>query len=191
VLDHFLPKDQFPILSCHPDNLIPCSNASNRGGKKGTKRPLDLEAANQTGDWFHPRLRTGQDSFQLRIVDCDEKGLRVKISAVAPYNEVRVKNMRDMFKVEDHWSEHLDPDIMHVEELISGGFRFDRSNPTEELVKQSLQNLLRQAKMNLRIECLTYRKICLYEHILATPALFSNVLTRCIQDAELTSHQIN
>jgi len=63
-LDHFLPKSRFPVLSCDPENLVPCVNAANRVGQKGDVPPISLNAAHQAIDWLHPRIRPGLQKAQ-------------------------------------------------------------------------------------------------------------------------------
>jgi hypothetical protein len=52
-VEHFLPKDHFPLIACNPRNLIPCCTACNVSGSgKGTdyKSPVYCQFNTQIGD---------------------------------------------------------------------------------------------------------------------------------------------
>jgi len=52
-VEHFLPKDHFPLIACNPRNLIPCCTACNMGNSgKGTeyRSPVYSQFNRQIGD---------------------------------------------------------------------------------------------------------------------------------------------
>jgi len=58
-IEHFMPKDRFPYLSCNPDNVMPSCNACNVAGTgKGTayKNPVTNPFRQQIGDDLQFRL---------------------------------------------------------------------------------------------------------------------------------------
>jgi hypothetical protein len=52
-IEHFLPKDHFPLVACNPRNLIPCCNACNMpssGKGAGYRSPIYSQFNRQMGD---------------------------------------------------------------------------------------------------------------------------------------------
>ncbi|MBE2241054.1 MAG: hypothetical protein IAE81_24930 [Caldilineaceae bacterium] len=66
-LDHFYPKAEFPQLACHPLNLIPSCHECNSRENKGSKIPLDKDAADPAAAWFHPFLRSASGAFEIQF----------------------------------------------------------------------------------------------------------------------------
>ncbi len=93
-LDHFLPKDEFPFLSCHPDNLIPSCPDSNSGSHKGIGVPLDWDAADQAANWFHPRWRSAAGCVCVEIQVTPDRQLSARLLPRATADTERVTNSR-------------------------------------------------------------------------------------------------
>lgn len=67
-VEHFLPKDHFPLISCNPRNLIPCCNACNMGSSgKGTdhKMPIYSQFNRQIGEDIQFRLVQGKIDIEI------------------------------------------------------------------------------------------------------------------------------
>ena len=56
-LDHYFPKDDYPLLACSPWNLIPICSGCNDLNAKGTGAPLTVGSPNSTDEWLHPFFR--------------------------------------------------------------------------------------------------------------------------------------
>lgn len=180
-LDHFLPKDAFPVLSCHPDNLIPCSTDANNGGSKGMGVPLELDAPDQAANWFHPRLRSAKDAYHLRFSDTAEAQPKVIFEAKDPRHQARVDKLEEMFGLSEFWSRYLDDELQFIAGEISDGMRADQITPTELAVRKCLQRKIVEKKREIGREGLAIVKSSFYEHILATPSLFAQVVRTCMQ----------
>ncbi|MBL9160724.1 MAG: hypothetical protein JNJ70_24810 [Verrucomicrobiales bacterium] len=104
-LDHYLPKDSFPALSCHPDNLIPCCTDSNE--TKGTMLPLDPAERNQVEHWFHPRLRPTKDRFRIELIPAIGPSQEIRVSAIDASEQKAIDNFEKMFGLTKFWGAEL------------------------------------------------------------------------------------
>ena len=179
-LDHFLPKDRFPMLSCHPDNLIPCSTDSNSGGHKGTRVPLDLHAVNQSASWFHPRLRSANGTYQLTFNSPPAAPQpQVQFVAATPADQPRLDNMESMFGLSDFWGRYLDDEVQNVASEVMGWLNFDGISATTANVQSRLRERARQESETIGCRSLAIVKSFFYEHIAATPTLLDQVVRIC------------
>ena len=142
-LDHFLPKDDFPFLSCHPDNLIPSCHDSNSFSHKGTKVPLDWTLQDQAVDWFHPRLRSARGLFTVAVAENPNRSLSTTLVPTTPALANRVTNLDDTFKLSRFWSEQIEDELQLVGSQVSDSLFEDNIIPTEAVVRSKLQELAR------------------------------------------------
>jgi len=178
-LDHFLPKDQFPMLSCHPDNLIPCSTDPNSGGHKGTTPPLDSDYANQAGAWFHPRRRSAKNTFRLDFPLGPAPQPRVRFIALEVHNQPRLDNMERIFGLSEFWGGFLDDDVQGVASDVNGLLEFDSFPPTHDNIRSRLLLLADQARRKIGHDPLAIVRSYFYDHIASTPELFDQVVRIC------------
>lgn len=147
-LDHFLPKEAFPFLSCHPDHLIPCCHDSNRFGRKGSVAPLDwnrVGAAKQANAvrWFHPRLRPAYHVLQFAFAE--DAARQPTVSVTAPGDDApRALNFNRMFKLTEFWNRHLVQRFRELEGDVIADF--PGPIPNEQQLDEYLA--LRQAHSN-------------------------------------------
>lgn len=125
-LDHFYPKDTFPFICIHPDNLIPVGSDVNK--IKSTTVPLDLSEDDQAANWFHPRWRCARDRFQLRFDEQQDHTWRLEFEPVDPADVSRVTNMEQMLQLEKFWGKNLEDDIRQAQKEIVDELRSDTSN---------------------------------------------------------------
>jgi hypothetical protein len=130
-LDHFLPKSKFPMLSCHPDNLIPASTDANSIEGKGSKIPLGLADQAQAANWFHPRLRSAKDTFTVTFDHTSQAGPQARLAAKAPENEIRLTNLNGLFRLSEFWSHHLDDELQFIAGEIRDGLQEAGIEPTD------------------------------------------------------------
>lgn len=182
-LDHFIPKDQYPMLSCHPDNLIPCSTDANSGSHKGTKVPLDSDETDQAGNWFHPRWRSAVGTYRLTFPSGPAPQQRVNFVATAANDQTRLDNMAKMFGLSDFWGGFLDGDgIKGAASDVQGLLKEDDKPATEANVRDCIMRLARQEHGRIGRQGLAIVKSFFYEHIVNTPVLFAQVVRTCEQD---------
>jgi hypothetical protein len=182
-LDHFLPKDHFPALSCHPDNLIPCSTDPNSIEHKGRRAPLDFNEQEQTAKWFHPRWRMASGKFRLSFGNTATRQPDVQFHALAAEDQPRLENTAAMFGLKVFWAKHLGDDVQHVASLVSDDFCEDGIEPTEQLVKQRVERLAAQkVKYEVGRQALAIVHSHFYAHVAATPVLLNQVLQTCVRD---------
>lgn len=179
-LDHFLPKDQFPMLSCHPDNLIPCSTDANSGGHKGTRVPLGLRDAAQAEAWFHPRWRSANGTYQLTFHSAPGAPQpRVQFVAVAAADQARLDNLEDMFGLSEFWGRDLDDEVQLVAGEVDGMLRHDQVPPNETNVRDRLRLRANQERGRIGHRALAIVKSHFYEHVAQTPVLLTQVVRTC------------
>lgn len=67
-LDHYLPKQQFPLLACSPWNLVPvCKSCNNAIVGKGESPPISDGQPRCMDEWLHPFLRPASPSASIRL----------------------------------------------------------------------------------------------------------------------------
>jgi hypothetical protein len=180
-LDHFLPKDDFPMLSMHPDNLIPCGTDPNSITHKGRKLPLHPNEIDQAADWFHPLHRSANGTFRLDFPAQPAPHPRVQFLALAPQNQVRLDNLENLFDLSEFWGRTLDDEL----QLIAGEIRDDLNEngiePTEAQIQLRLQRASHQMERRIGRDALAIVKSAFYAHIALTPALLAQVERVCIQ----------
>jgi len=178
-LDHFLPKDSFPMLSCHPDNLIPCSTDANSVSHKGINIPLNTTITDQAAEWFHPRLRPASTTFALSFSTTTTHPT-VSFHAKALHDQPRIDNLARMFGLIDFWSRDLDDEVSLIAGEISDGLKSTGRIPSQSAVRQALQQ--QQQRMIARIghDDKAIVKASFLGHLIATPSLFAQILRTCI-----------
>jgi hypothetical protein len=180
-LDHFLPKDRYPMLSCHPDNLIPCSTDSNSGSHKGTEPPLDPNEPDQARNWFHPRIRNAIGKYRLTFPDGVAPQPRIIFTAIDPADQTRLTNMEQMFGLNEFWGKFLDDEVQSVASDITGLLNLSNKPATEANIRAYLLQCAHQQRRRFGRDCLAIVKSFFYEHIGATPVLFAQVVRACAQ----------
>jgi len=180
-LDHFLPQDQFPMLTCHPDNLIPCSTDSNSGGHKGTNIPLDIDQLDQAAAWFHPRWRNSVGTYRLTFPSGPAPQPRINFVANLPHDQPRLDSMAQIFELSEYWGRYLDDAVQNVASDVNGLLEFDGVPRTAPNVISRLMLLSRQTRNKIGREDLAISKSFFYEHIANTPVLLAQIVRTCTQ----------
>lgn len=185
-LDHFLPKDQFPFLSCHPDNLIPCSTDSNSGSHKGTKLPLDLSATEQAKDYFHPRYRPAREGdrmeFTIVFKDTHERQPGLSLVEQDAGGDARVRNLDSMFGLSQFWAEQLDDELQSIAADVSDVLSEENSAVTIDSVRNELRKFRDRMRRRIGNDDLAIVKAAYYEHILNESSLLNQILRTCSLD---------
>ena len=182
-LDHFLPKDQFPMLSCHPDNLIPCSSDANSGSHKGTEVPLDLDEADQAGAWFHPLWRCAVGTYRLTFPDGPTPQPLVNFVAAAAQDQPRLDNMARIFGLNDFWGSFLDDEVQSVASDVQGWLKDDGRSPSEANTRDYVLRRARQERNRIGRDGFAIVKSFFYEHIAQTPVLLAQIVRTCSEGA--------
>lgn len=180
-LDHFFPKEAFPMLSCHPDNLIPCSTDPNSGGHKGSNLPMDPEELDQTSNWFHPRWRSAKGTFDLSFPDGPQPQPRIRFDAKNANDQVRLENMAKMFGLGEFWGGFLDDEVQNVSSDVKGWLDSDGIASTQTNVHACLINLANQQGRRIGKDGLAIVKSYFFRHIANTPILLAQVVRSCTQ----------
>jgi hypothetical protein len=182
-LDHFLPKDDFPFLSCHPDNLIPSCHDSNSISHKGTSIPLDLDEADQTANWFHPRWRSAQHRIKVEIEEKPDLTLAARLAPLSPRDEQRVSNLDQMFKLSAFWSNHIEGELQLIGSQVSDMLDADEAEPDESTVKTKLDQLAKIKEREIGRRGLAICHSALYRFAAETPSVVSDILRQCREQA--------
>lgn len=177
-LDHFLPKDQFPMLSCHPDNLIPCSTDPNSGSHKGTEIPLDTDKLDQAGAWFHPRFRPAAETFRLEFPPVTAPQPSVTFVALTAVDQPRVDNMERMFGLAAFWGKYLHVEIQGLASIVQHWLMEEGVQPSEANIKIQILKLASQERDQIGRGDLAIVKSFFYEHIARNPILLAQIVPR-------------
>ncbi len=180
TLDHFLPKDQFPMLSCHPDNLIPCSTDPNKGSHKGTICPLDKDEHDQAANWFHPRFRSAIGTYSVVFDSTNLAAPSAGLAALKPVDARRVERLESMFGIRDLWSKALAPEVQFVAGEIHGELTEDGIHPDEAVVRAKLTRCASRKRKRIGQDALAIRTSAFYDHILSDAHLFAMVMDTCM-----------
>lgn len=180
TLDHYLPKDQFPMLSCHPDNLIPCSTDPNKGSHKGTTTPLDRDQPDKAANWFHPRFRSAIGTYKVVFDSADLSAPRAGIVALNPANDLRIEQMTKMFGLGEFWSKALAPEIQNVAAEVCDDLKENGVLPTEPNVRAKLTRCVERKRKRIGQDALAIRTSAFYEHIITDSNLFAMVMDTCL-----------
>jgi hypothetical protein len=178
-LDHFLPKDDFPFLSCHPDNLIPSCHDSNRGGHKGTIAPLDWDAADQAADWFHPRWRSADGRVQVEIAVTTTSLLSARLIALDVADSARVARLDGMFRLSEFWSSQIEDELQLIGSQVGDALQYDGVDPDEQAVAAKLKTLAEQKRREIGRRGLAICHSALYRFAADTPSVVADILRQC------------
>lgn len=181
-LDHFLPKEKFPALSCHPDNLFPCSTDANNGGRKGSTPPLDLPAASQAEAWFHPRLRSAREAFRLEVSQNANREPTLRFVAHKAEDQPRLENLDGMFHLTETWAEHLDDAVGELGNTVSGMLKFANKPAGFQNVRDAVVELAKQRTKERKIgsRALAISESYFYQHVANSRPLLDEVLRACM-----------
>ncbi len=180
-LDHFLPKEKFPALSCHPDNLFPCSTDANNGGRKGTTVPLELDDTDQAEAWFHPRLRSAKDTFTLEVGHTASREPKLSFVARNAPDQPRLQKLDDMFHLTETWAGHLDDAIGELGNTVSGMLKFANKDADFQNVRDAIVILANQRNEERKTgrRALAIAEAFFYLHVANSRYLLNEILDQC------------
>jgi hypothetical protein len=180
-LDHFLPKEKFPALSCHPDNLFPCSTDANNGGRKGTTVPLELNAQDQAEAWFHPRLRSAHEAFILEVSHDEKRQPTLRFVAREAENQPRLENLDGVFHLTETWAEYLDDELGLIGNAVTLLLRFSQKPATFDNVRDAVVELAKQktAERKGGNRALAISESFYYQHVANSRYLLNEVVRAC------------
>jgi hypothetical protein len=182
-LDHFLPKDAFPFLSCHPGNLVPSCHDSNKAdGHKGDRLPLDIPAAEQALAWFHPYHRTATGVLKVCIEEQADCSLKLQLSAKDAQEQQRVANMDAMFRLAEFWGKDLQGTIRdHIQNVVDE--LVDESvEATEATVAERLRRWRDRARREIGRHGLVISREAILGFAATSPALVRETLAQYGED---------
>lgn len=168
-------------LSCHPDNLLPCSTDANNGGRKGTTVPLELAAADQAKEWFHPRLRSAKDKFTIRVDHTVARQPLLSFVAHTAEDQPRLDKLNGMFHLTETWAEHLDDELGQIGNTASLLLRFSGKVPTFDNVRDAVIELAKQKTADRKSgnRALAISESFYYQHVANSRYLMNEVVRAC------------
>jgi hypothetical protein len=102
-VDHFFPKEKYPFLSVHPENLIPICSTCNTNAK-GTKDPINDHNTENLLDTFHPYYCPAIEHIQLSIRPDAGIGIQVTLQEQDGIRSRRIDNLVRVFDLETRWA---------------------------------------------------------------------------------------
>ncbi len=112
VLDHYLPKSRFPLLSCSPWNLVPVCEACNKKGTgKGDKLPITEGTPNSMATWLHPFFRPASPNVTIRLSGSPRDSIP-RLHSPDPDEQVGLDNHFDLVQTQtgmltDRWTKRV------------------------------------------------------------------------------------
>lgn len=182
-LDHFLPKSRFPALSCEPENLVPCVGAGNRTGQKGETPPIDLAAANQAENWFHPRFRPAlqkgkADRIRLEVRFPSTAIPSVHLVPTGDGTSEQIQNLEKLFHLSRDWTFGLSSRIEDWNGDIIGKWREQHRPPTREAVIEVISEIVRDKVRRRDREPDAFLDAAVLEGIASDPAQVADLVRR-------------
>lgn len=178
-LDHFLPKDDFPFLSCHPDDLVPSCHDCNSVGRKGTRVPLDWDALDQAAGWFHPRWCSAAGRIRVAIQETAGCMLAATLEPIDADDSVRVANFDAMFQLSRLWSTQIQDELQIIGSDVSNALQSEGIAPDEQAVTNTLNALADQKAREIGRRGFAIRDSALYRFAAETPAVIADILREC------------
>lgn len=133
-VDHFFPKEKYPFLSIHPDNLIPtCSECNTKAHR--SYDPLDDHSTETLLDTFHSYYCPAIEHIKLYIDSQTGKGVKAVIREQDGTRSKRINNLVRVFDLETRWADWFEAFINSRIPVIRA-----HSITTQEGVREFLQN---------------------------------------------------
>jgi hypothetical protein len=182
-LDHFLPQDEFPVLSCHPDNLFPSCHDCNSITQKGAKVPLSFQDADQTLNWFHPRRRSASEKIRVTFREDTEHQLQMRLAPVDPSDAQRVDKLDWLFGLTAFWGKHTNPDIQMIGTEVSGLLQSDGVRASLDTIRHKLAALALLERERIGKRGLAIPQSGLYVFVASNEALVAEIARQCAEDS--------
>ncbi len=168
-LDHFFPKEKYPLLSIHPYNLIPiCSTCNSRA--KGIKDPLNEHTAETLLDTFYPYCCPAIDHIDLHISKSIGKGIKIAIQEHNGASSKRTNNLVRVFDLETRWADWYENYIGNRIEIMCSRLFTTQDQVHEYLQNDLIDSSILQAKQE---NCFVYAKFL--QHLLNDPQEFEDL----------------
>lgn len=94
-LDHYYPKETYPLLSCSPWNLVGVCHHCNKLGAKQGRVALTVDHANPADAWLHPFFRPASLQTQIRITGTPSDP-NATLQSPNPVEQQRLKNHSEL-----------------------------------------------------------------------------------------------
>lgn len=169
-VDHFFPKEKYPLLSVHPDNLIPTCLECNTKAHRSYD-PLMDHTTETLLDTFHSYHCPAIDHIQLSIKFKVGKKVKVLIQEHDGTRSKRIENLVRVFDLETRWADWLEGFTNSTYEAIQ---TTHPTNKTKDMVRdwllEDLKNCVRYR--STRDKCFIYAGFLNY--LLSDPQEFES-----------------
>lgn len=132
-IDHWFPKDKYPILTISFYNLIPSCLSCNRSIKNNAPKIIWDRALR---NYIHPYLKDDKDFFKFSYINKSQTDFNVKID-VSP-NSKTDKTLK-FFKVQEVYNSHSD---LELKDLIDLKHKYSE-NYIDMLVNRTFKGILK------------------------------------------------
>jgi hypothetical protein len=121
-VDHFLPKSEYPFLSCHEHNLLPLCIPCNRPFKS-KKDPIDDHIHMPMLRTFHPYHLPARPNIQLVIGRNDNGGYLLQVVGRTDAYAQPVVNLERLLRLQSRWQERIKSAVAFVRADLSRASR--------------------------------------------------------------------
>jgi hypothetical protein len=115
-IDHYLPKSQYPHLSCHPYNLVPSCSLCNQRMKQGldplTGKTNNLITQRRLEDIFNLYRESGlaeKTYLEIKVKNKQQPTRICELKAKENYNLFeRIEVIKEIHRIPERWSEQIE-----------------------------------------------------------------------------------
>jgi hypothetical protein len=157
-VDHCFPKEKYPFLSIHPDNLIPTCLECNTKAHRDYD-PLDDHNTETLLDTFHSYYCPAIEHIKLCVDSKTGPGVKVSIKERDDSNSKRINNLVRVFDLETRWADWF---------MIFVASTIETLRPASPLSRPALRTLLEadldnsQRYSSTRDKCFVYASFLQY-----------------------------
>jgi hypothetical protein len=155
-VDHFFPKEKYPFLSIHPDNLIPTCLECNTKAHRNYDPLSDEETLPDT---FHAYHCPGIEHIALNVHAQVGMGVKVTILEQNGTRSKRINNLVRVFDLETRWGDWFEGFIDSMIEALrqlSAATKADFKNQLQDELENS------QRYLSTRDKCFVYASFLEY-----------------------------
>lgn len=186
-VDHFLPKAQYPYLSCHPKNLVPICDDCNGPNGKFQKLPISPDAVNHTFDWLHPYLRTANNAYKVVFLS-EPEGLTPVLRNDDAQINTRLDTFSDLVNLRSRWRNALSRKVRATQRKIDKEIRRRNSNLNDQELIMKIEQWGENQECEIGLEPFAIVEHAYLQSVSALdPATFDELLVYANQDLDVVN----
>lgn len=138
-----------------------------------------MDQPEQAKNWFHPRLRSAENTFDLRFKPGNDGQIEVEFAAKLASDQARVENLAKMFDLDEFWGQKLSDEVQLVAAELEDELSAEGIAPTIAEIKTRILRMADRMKRRIGHDSLAIVKSYFYGHMAQSPSLMDQVLRTC------------